>query len=77
MKLLTLISLLTFSALSMASTVEISEGVSKKIINKLKDQPNDWTFTEGGQATIKGEIKCEFNAFDDSVHNCVIETKKE
>lgn len=76
MKLLTLISLLAFSGLSMATTVEISEGTSKKIINKLKDQPNDWTFSEGGQATVEGKIKCEFNAFDDSVHSCVIETSK-
>lgn len=76
MKILTLISLLVFSGLSMATTVEISNGTSKKIINTLKDQPNDWTFSEGGQATVKGTFTCEFNAFDDSVHRCEIETAK-
>lgn len=76
MKILTLISLLVFSGLSMATTVEISNGTSKRLIEKLKDQPNDWTFAEGGQATVKGTFTCEFNAFENSVHTCVIETQK-
>lgn len=80
MKIFTLISSfafwLAFCGIAMATTVEISEGTSKKIINKLKDQPNDWTFAEGGQATVKGAFQCEFNAFDNSVHSCVIETSR-
>lgn len=76
MKILMFISLLTVCGISMANTVEISEGTSKKMINKLKEQPNDWTFAEGGQATVKGTFHCEFNAFDDSVHSCVLETTK-
>lgn len=77
MKMLTLIFALVFSTISFATTVEMSSGTSKKIISKLKEQPNDWTFSEGGTATVKGTFQCEFNAFDDSVHSCMIETAKE
>ena len=76
MKIAALISILLFSGLSMATTVELSNGTSNRIIDKLKDEPGDWTFSDGGQAKIKGIIKCEFNAFDDSIPSCVIETDK-